>query len=186
MPRLPLIGLAFLAIASGIGSCQNGWRDVGASLTRLAYPEIRDMRRTVAIIPQHKMMLPPPDGSIPTRGAVESRGLTGIELATLLGETLQNPLAADDSTVARGERQFRRVCTPCHGPTMAGEGPVTPSFMPPPDLLAETTRGRADGYIWSYIRNGGAVMPRYGPSVTAEEAWQIVHYVRHMQRMSPR
>lgn len=186
MLKLPLLGLAFLAIASGIGSCENGWRDVTRSLTQLAYPEIRDMRRTVVINPQHKMMLPPPEGSVPVRGLETTGGLTGIEAANAWSTSMTNPQAADDSSVARGERQFRRVCTPCHGLTMAGEGTVTPNFMPPPDLLAQMTRDRSDGYIYSYIRNGGVVMPRYGHSVSPAEAWDIVNYVRRMQGTSPR
>jgi mono/diheme cytochrome c family protein len=69
---------------------------------------------------------------------------------------------------------------------MAGDGPVAALFMPPPDLLAEPTRLRKDGYIYSYIRHGGAVMPSYGAQVTAEEAWNLVNYIRHMQKTSPR
>jgi mono/diheme cytochrome c family protein len=75
---------------------------------------------------------------------------------------------------------------PCHGKVMAGDGPVAAMFMPPPDLLAQTTRDRKDGYIFSYIRHGGMVMPSYGAQVTAAEAWDLIHYLRSMQKTSPR
>jgi hypothetical protein len=69
---------------------------------------------------------------------------------------------------------------------MAGDGPVAAQFMPPPDLHAEATRNRTDGYIFSYIRHGGVVMPRYGQSVTAHEAWDVINYVRSQQKANPR
>ena len=50
---------------------------------------------------------------------------------------------------------------------------------------AATTRARTDGYIYRYIRFGGAVMPAYGAQVTAEQAWNLVHYVRSMQGKNP-
>jgi mono/diheme cytochrome c family protein len=58
--------------------------------------------------------------------------------------------------------------------------------MPPPDLLAEATRQRADGYLYSYIRHGGVVMPSYGAQVTAKEAWDLVNFIRQQQKATPR
>ena len=73
------------------------------------------------------------------------------------------------------ERELRRL-----------DGPVAALFMPPPDLLGEATRDRTDGYLYSYIRHGGVVMPAYGAQVTAEEAWHLINYIRNMQKVSPR
>ena len=69
---------------------------------------------------------------------------------------------------------------------MAGDGPVAAQFMPPPDLLAEATRKRTDGYMYMYMRHGGIVMPSYGNALSSKDAWDIVHYIRHMQKASPR
>jgi mono/diheme cytochrome c family protein len=82
--------------------------------------------------------------------------------------------------------KFKITCTPCHGVQMFGNGMVAAKFMPPPDLLAIQTRNRTDGFMFSYIRHGGVVMPRYGQSVSANEAWDLVNYIRHMQKVSPR
>jgi mono/diheme cytochrome c family protein len=70
--------------------------------------------------------------------------------------------------------------------SLKGDGPVAARFLPPPDLLGSSARGRRDGFIYSYIRNGGAVMPSYGAQVTAQEAWDLVNYLRHQQRTNPR
>lgn len=181
-----LAAIAVVMVMTNVGSIQNGLRDAWVSITHLTYWPVRDMRATVAIIPQHAVMLPPPAGSVPRTGDELTFGLEGIELAERNAARLVNPVASGDSSVARGERKYHRVCLPCHGPSMAGDGPVAAAFMPPPDLLAEPTRQRRDGYLYSYIRYGGAVMPAYGAQVTAEEAWNLVNYIRHLQRTSPR
>lgn len=181
-----LAAIAVFMVMSNIGSIQNGIRDAVTALTHLTYWPIRDMRTTVGFVPQHKAMLPPPEGSIPRSGKERTYGLEGIELAERLATTQVNPIAADDSSIARGERKFGRTCVPCHGRSLAGDGPVAAAFMPPPDLLGEATRARRDGYLYSYIRYGGAVMPAYGAQVTAEEAWHVVNYLRSMQKTSPR
>ena len=93
---------------------------------------------------------------------------------------------ADDSSLARGERMFNRLCVPCHGPAMQGNGPVAARFMPPPDLLGAQTRGRTDGYIYTYIRFGGAIMPKYGHALTVSQSWDVIHFLRQSQKVSPR
>lgn len=181
-----LAALAVVLVMTNIGSIRNGVRDAWLAVTHWTYYPVRDMRGTVGFVPQHKAMLPPPLESVPRTGKERTDGLEGIELADRNAAILVNPIAADDSSIARGERKFNRTCMPCHGRTMLGDGPVAAMFMPPPDLLGEATRNRRDGYIYSYIRHGGAVMPAYGAQVTPEEAWNLVNYLRSMQRQSPR
>ena len=174
-----LIVLALVAMFSSIG-VQKGCQDANRSATHLAYFPIRDMRRTVALITQKGQMMAPDTGSVPTVGR-ERFPDREIEAARFV-----NPQAADDSSIARGERKFIRTCVPCHGAKMDGTGPVAAQFMPPPDLLGEMTRDRKDGYIYSYIRTGGIVMPAYGAQVTAQEAYDLINFIRYMQKTSPR
>ncbi len=89
-------------------------------------------------------------------------------------------------SVARGDSLFHTICWTCHGKTMAGDGRVSSKFIPPPDLLAESTRGKSDGFMYMYMRHGGAVMPSYGNVLSSRDAWSLVHYIRHMQQVSPR
>ncbi len=178
--------IAVFAVVFSIGSVQQSVKDGITAITHWTYYPYRDMRRTVAFIPNHGSLTPPAPGTVPTKGVERTYGLEGVDLATKLGETLVNPVAADDSSLARGERKFIKTCVPCHGPQLAGDGPVAALFMPPPDLLGEATRQRRDGYLYSYMRHGGAVMPPYGAQVTAQEAWDVVNYVRHQQKVNPR
>lgn len=170
---------AVLALFTAPG-VQKGMRDAFNALTHLSYYPIRDMRRSVVIPPQKLVYRAPDEVSVP---------VTGKEVVLdrdVAAERLHNPTASSAASIANGDSIFHKLCVPCHGATMAGDGPVAPLFMPPPDLLAQQTRDRKDGFIFSYIRHGGVVMPSYGFQVSAAEAWDLVNYIRHQQQVSPR
>jgi len=175
---LLIAGLMTMLTAATV---QDGLRDAAQSLITWGYYPIRDMRRTVLIKPQKVVMRTPPMLSVTEAGVIDPEG----DLQTLAA-TLRNPMLADTHSVNEGERQYQRTCVPCHGPDMKGDGPVIQFYVPPPDLLAELTRGRTDGYIYSYIRNGGAVMPAYGYQVSPEMTWNLVNYIRARQQANPR
>jgi mono/diheme cytochrome c family protein len=183
MPKLALglLGVGVLTVFTA-STPQQGCRDAWTSLTKLSYSPYRDMRATVVIEPQKLVLRAPDEGSVPIGG----RDVAGEDPPYDRNQFRVNPVALDDSSLARGERTFLRVCAPCHGKTLVGDGPVAAKFMPPPDLLAQATRERKDGFLYSYIRFGGIVMPSYGAQVTALEAWNVVNYLRHMQKTSPR
>ena len=177
-----LLALAAAGILAAfwVPSVQQGLRDVVKSFTHLSYYPYRDMRRSVALAPQKGTYRPPDEASVPT---------VGRELVIdrdIAATTLRNPIPSDDASVARGDSLFKKLCVPCHGRSMAGDGPVAAQFMPPPDLLGQQTRERKDGFIYSYIRHGGVVMPSYGFQVSADEAWHLVNFIRHQQKVSPR
>jgi len=185
MLKLGLVGVVAVSLAAGAG-LKGGCRDLTRSLLHLTYGHYRDMRHTVLLMPQKVVTRAPDTLSVPITGAdVLKPGTFELDRVAATA-SLHNPVALDDSALARGERIFTEICTPCHGQSMAGDGPVAASFLPPPDLLGATTRGRSDGYIYSYIRFGGAVMPKYGQTVTATEAWYLVHYLRQRQKANPR
>ncbi|MBI5709156.1 MAG: cytochrome c [Candidatus Eisenbacteria bacterium] len=183
MPRLGLgiLAIGVLALFTAT-TAQKGCQDLVKSATHLRYFPIRDMRYSVVINPQKVSMRLPDTTSVPTTGREPDPG------RDVLAATLVNPTAPAelDSSVARGTRKFAVTCVPCHGKSMAGDGTVAALFMPPPDLLAQVTRERTDGFLYSYIRHGGIVMPSYGAQVTRQEAWDVINYVRHMQKVSPR
>ena len=176
-----LLAVGVLTVFSA-GGAQRGCQDLRRSATTLRYPVLRDMRRTVVLKPQKGVLLLADSSSVPVEGLERDPG------RDVLAATLVNPTAPADlpASVRRGEAEFRKICVPCHGPELRGDGPVAAKFMPPPDLLAEATRRRRDGYIYSYIRHGGVVMPAHGAQVTREQAWDVINYLRQLQRTSPR
>jgi mono/diheme cytochrome c family protein len=62
---------------------------------------------------------------------------------------------------------------------------VVAKFVPPPDLTAEPTKQRSDGYLYAMIRQGRGIMPRYGDKIRGADRWHVVHYVRQLQGILP-
>src|SRR5689334_3996550 len=185
------LGFAFMAVMGVMmwagATMQHGCEDLKRSTLHLVYPPNRDMRRIVAFTPQKGSVRPPDTLTVPITGAERAPDpallISNREAAAT---RFVNTVPADDSSLARGEYTFHRLCQPCHGPSMQGNGPVAAKFMPPPDLLGATTRGRSDGYIYSYVRYGGAIMPRYGQALSPAATWDVINYLRHQQKVSPR
>jgi len=185
----PAVLLGVIALWSV--SVQQGCQDLRKSLTHLTYYPIRDMRQTVVIDPQR---YDPTNGKWITFRGPDSLAVPSIGRDRWVGDApymeteafVKDPTTVTDASIARGDTLFRTICSPCHGKQMLGDGTVAPSFMPPPDLLAQATRDRSDGFLYNYMRHGGVVMPSYGNALSAHDAWDVVHYVRAMQKASPR
>ena len=176
----PLAGVVALSIMTLFGptSPMHGCQRAGKALTDL-YPEKRDMRHSIALLPQRGFYRAPDSASVPITNHEVLRDVAVFDA------TFRLRSASSHESVMRGEAKYRKVCLPCHGTGLDGNGPVWQSKafpIPPANLLAPTTVGRTDGYIYRYIRFGGAVMPSYGAQVTSSEAEDLVHYVRAMQQ----
>ncbi len=86
---------------------------------------------------------------------------------------------------AAGDTLFLTYCEPCHGAAGDAKGPVS-SRIGAPSLLTGRARGYSDGYIYSIIRYGRGVMPRYGDKVyLPADRWAIVNHVRKLQGEAP-
>jgi len=102
-------------------------------------------------------------------------------------QTLPNPVAADEASLARGEVLFNRMCAVCHGP--AGVGAQANIIDKYPLLIAynlsgPVVAGYSDGYIYGIMRVGRGLMPPYGHQVSHFDRWNIVNYIRVLQRQA--
>lgn len=131
----------------------------------------------------------PHPGSLETRVARAVRALA-VPRAT---RARQNPLPASPEHIAAGREHYQHYCTGCHGPD--GSGQDTPFgrglFPKPPDMRAETTQSLTDGEILYIIVNGVRFtgMPAFGTGTEdakgEELAWQLVHFVRQLPKLTP-
>jgi mono/diheme cytochrome c family protein len=177
-----LLGVLALSILTMMGptSPQHGCQNAVKSFTNLSYPPKRDMRTSIALLSQRGFYRAPDTASVPIQGRDRLLDAAALEA------NFRNPQPPTEESILRGDSTFVRLCVPCHGPEMKGNGPVAAKFIPPPDILGATTRGRTDGYIYRYIRFGGAVMPTYGAQVTAQQAYDLINFIRDRQRKNPR
>lgn len=96
---------------------------------------------------------------------------------------IKNPIPMTEASIKRGQDRYEVYCLTCHGATGLGDGPVGAKFaatvMPPTDLTTDYVLGKPDGDIFYTIKYGGlAFMPLYGDSVTPEDRWHIVNYLK--------
>jgi mono/diheme cytochrome c family protein len=106
----------------------------------------------------------------PTKPGAPAAHRTGAEIPRI-------PATLD----ARGDTLFQTYCATCHGMGGAGDGPVGRRVGAPP-LLTDRAKGYSDGYIYSIIRYGRGIMPRYGDKVyDPMDRWAIVNHVRKLQ-----
>ncbi len=98
-----------------------------------------------------------------------------------LAKKLKNPVKSTEKSIENGKKLFMIYCSPCHGQKGKGNGRVSKKFVPPPDLTSEVYKRKSDGFIYATIKNGGAIMPSYGESMSDKGKWDVVNFIRKLQ-----
>lgn len=116
-----------------------------------------------------------PEGAVP---------LGGIEVVADREDVadVTPPVAFDAATEARGKVLFTNLCTPCHGPEAKGDGPVSAKFPQAPNLRHVSICERSDGFLYGTLTAGGKAMPAMREGTTSRDRWDLVAYVRALQR----
>ncbi len=97
-----------------------------------------------------------------------------------------------DKHVAEGRRLYIRYCSPCHGLTGRGDGYNAANLDPRPKDLTDRDEpymaNLSNAEIYEVIQKGGKgldmapLMPVFGNTLSQEEMWDLVAYVRTMHR----
>ncbi len=159
----------------------------------------RSMRQQSSV-GTYEYPLTPPEGSVPfasgnfpvgpgsvNLGEPEAGPIpepaTQVQLVQQAPEVTEipNPVSSTTASLARGEVLFNRSCSPCHGTSGDGAGPVTQSGIPSFSLLTPQAASYTDGYLYTLIRIGRGIMPAYGHQITHFDRWHIVNYLRQLQ-----
>jgi mono/diheme cytochrome c family protein len=175
---------AVLATAATLltGACDFYYNDIPSPDDALhLVPWFDAMIKQPAVYPYARADVPrnTVPGTVPITG---SEGDWSAEFGsgnTTTADKLVNPLAGRDAP-ARGDTLYQTFCAVCHGLAGAGDGPVGPQVAAP-SLLTDKAKAYSDGYLYSIIRYGRGVMPRYGDKVRGIKRWEIVNYVRQLQ-----
>lgn len=137
-----------------------------------------------------------PEGSVPVSGGEPDWSAEWVSGSTATANALKNPLPTSRppgpsipviprELEAAGDTLYQIFCTVCHGPTGNADGTVSRQIGAP-SLLTPRSRAYSDGYIYSIIRYGRGVMPRYGDKIVIPaERWAIVSHVRKLQTRFP-
>jgi mono/diheme cytochrome c family protein len=118
-------------------------------------------------------------GTVPVTGGEADWSAEWSVLNTATADKLVNPLAGQPAS-AVGDTLYHTFCAVCHGQTGAGDGKVGVQLAALP-LITDRARALSDGYLYSIIRYGRGVMPKYGDKVPSLKRWEVVNYVRQLQ-----
>lgn len=97
---------------------------------------------------------------------------------------IRNPLKATKANIDIGAKLYAEHCASCHGKTGEGDGEGGKELNPKPANLAfimDRWIATDDFLMWSIAEGGEKLktdMPSFKDALTAEERWQIIHYMQ--------
>ena len=120
---------------------------VGAALGGAAgFRWMHNMTATQRVMPgEYNFSMP--KGSLPRSGGEIYHSPAERDAAA----ARRNPVTASVDSVRKGSELFTIYCTPCHGTSGRGDGPVSTKFVPPADL----TNPEAMAYVQQRLRRMG-------------------------------
>jgi mono/diheme cytochrome c family protein len=131
------------------------------------------METQPSYVPMEDPLLPP-ERSIPVEGPVSIPNLGAPE----------NPVEADETSLARGAELFNINCKMCHGPSGEGNGPIAPFLVnfKPANLTLPVVQDKSDGALFLTVTNGVTDrMPALNENLTVRERWDVVNYIRTLK-----
>jgi mono/diheme cytochrome c family protein len=137
----------------------------------------RNMWDNPAYRPQEEPVRLPPEGSVPTKGLEHTP-----EPGTPQAAALRNPEKVTELSLLAGKELFDIYCTPCHGASGKGDGPVAKKFVPAPVDISGTGFGMApEGLLFAVVTHGWNGMPPFRSDLTAKERWLVIAYLRTLK-----
>jgi len=99
---------------------------------------------------------------------------------------LKNPVPSTPVAIAAGRLNYESRCANCHGETGDGKGPKAAELaVAPADFRGREVAATTDGELFWQITKGARPMPSF-ESLSEEERWQLVDYIRSFGQNSAR
>jgi len=124
----------------------------------------------------------------PVEGTV-ARGQLHEDAYFYTGKTGNNPgdympFPVTREVLDRGRERYNIYCAPCHSEVGDGNGfiPSRGFARKPPSFHDPRLQKAPLGYFYDVITNGFGIMPDYASQISARDRWNIVAYVRALQR----
>jgi mono/diheme cytochrome c family protein len=95
-----------------------------------------------------------------------------------------NPMQADVTSIAIGERVYQAHCLSCHGPMGLGNGPLARKLRRPPSaFMVSLATSHTDGDLFYWIQYGkaGTAMPAFTEYVSLEDTWHVINYLQRFR-----
>lgn len=98
-------------------------------------------------------------------------------------DTIKNPLKGNTASIAAGKLIYVKYCVTCHGDKGKGDGIAAPGLpRPPADHTSNFVQSQTDGALYWIISAGNNPMPTYKKTLTPEQRWQVVNFIRTLAK----
>jgi mono/diheme cytochrome c family protein len=97
--------------------------------------------------------------------------------------SLENPLKGNEKATQAGKKLYTQLCAICHGNKGKGDGVAGMALKPrPANFIKDIVQKQTDGAIYWKMTEGRAPMAAYKSSLTEEQRWQLVNYIRSLKK----
>ena len=95
----------------------------------------------------------------------------------------KNPVAANESSLAAGQKVYLQRCAGCHGKTGKGDGPDAADLgIHPAKLSDAAVQQQTDGELFWKVTVGKKPMPNYSSRLSPTDRWNVINYLRTLAR----
>lgn len=92
--------------------------------------------------------------------------------------TQRDPRPADQQSIQSGQALFVESCAQCHGADGLGLPATTTQLGSDTPNLPQRLKSHTDGDFHWKIRTGRGEMPAFEKDLSADEIWDIIHFIR--------
>lgn len=103
-------------------------------------------------------------------------------VAPVEAKEIINPYVGNQIAAQKGGMLYQKLCWTCHGKSGLGDGPAGKTLNPKPkNFKLESVQGQSDGELFWKISNGNGMMLPYKHSLSEEQLWQLVNFIRSIK-----
>jgi mono/diheme cytochrome c family protein len=104
-------------------------------------------------------------------------------IAPASAKNKKNPIEVNAANLASAKKSYEKECLSCHGRKGKGDGPSSVTLdVIPGDLSAAKVQDQTDGELFWKITEGKKPMPTTKLTLTDDQRWAVVNYVRTLKK----
>ena len=108
-------------------------------------------------------------------------GQNGNWTAPAIANKMKNPFSGNEKATLAGKQLYKQFCAICHGKKGKGDGAAGMALKPrPSNFTKKIVQQQTDGAIYWKITEGKPPMATYKETLTEEQRWQLVNYIRSL------
>ncbi len=91
---------------------------------------------------------------------------------------IKNPIALNDTSVAKGKKSYSQNCASCHGDNLEGLSAEASGLEMASPNLKKRIKSHSDGDFFWKIQRGRGDMPSFADELSDDQTWEVINYIR--------